>query len=282
VVTGRPLGPRAAARGWLERPIRVLGAIWLAVVLLVAWELKFRPGESVFMPPMSAILGAFVQQWFVLDPGQLFVTDHFQTNAVPSLLRLAQGWTIAAAIGIGAGLVLGIWRPALAFLNPLIRFGMSTPSTALLPIVIVVFGITSSMNVALIAMGSTWSVLINTIDGVRSLDPTMINAARSLRLGRSAFFWRVLLPSASPQIFAGLRISLGIALILMVVSELYAATSGIGHVMVFAKTTFRFVDMWSAIVFVGVLGLLLNGLFGLVEARVLRWKLESSRGAGGS
>lgn len=260
----------------------MLSATWLALALLLIWEVRFRAGESVFMPPMSTILQAFVEQWFVLDASQLFVTDNFRANAVPSLLRLAQGWSLAAAIGISVGLILGVWRPAATFFNPLIRFGMSTPSTVFLPIVIVIFGITSTMNVALIAMGSTWSVLINTIDGVRGLDPTMINAARSLRLGRFAYFSRVLLPSASPQIFAGLRISLGIALILMVVSELYAATSGLGRVIVLSKTIFRFVDMWSAIVFIGVLGLLLNGLFGFVEARMLRWKVESAKGADGA
>ena len=275
---GRPVSRRALA----ARATAVLGTTWLAVLLLLLWELKYRDGESVFMPPMSTILRGFLASWFVADPSQLFVTDNFRTNALPSLLRLAQGWSLAAVIGVSAGLVLGMSRTAATFFSPLIRFGMSTPSTALLPVVIVVFGITSGMNVALITIGSTWSVLINTIDGVRGLDPTMINAARSLRLGRFAFFWRVLLPSASPQIFAGLRVSLGIALILMVVSELYAATSGLGHVIVLSKTIFRFVDMWSAIVFVGVLGLILNGAFGLVEARVLRWKLESGKGAAGA
>lgn len=282
MVTRRSVDPRASARAWARYLAGIARSIWLLAALLLLWELRFRDGASVFIPPMSGIVSDFLRQWFVLDPSRLFVTDFFRTNAVPSLLRLAEGWAAAAVIGTSVGLVLGIWRPAAAFCSPLIRFGMSTPSTALLPIVIVIFGITSTMNVALIALGSTWSVLINTIDGVRALDPTMINAARSLRLSRMAFFRLVLLPSASPQIFAGLRVSLGIALILMVVSELYAASSGIGYVMVYAKTTFRFLDMWSAILFVALLGLLLNGLFGVVEARLLRWKLESGYGAGGA
>lgn len=261
--------------------LRVGRSSWLVAAVLVFWEVRTRSKPSLFVPPISKIFDAFVDNWLSTDASRLFLSDLFWDNAIPSLTRAAQGYIGAAVIGITLGILLGVWRPAAAFLGPLIRFGMSVPSTVLLPIAVVLFGITDRMNIFLITFGSVWVILVNTLDGVRAIDPTVTLTAKSLHLSRRRAFWSVLLPGASPQIFAGLRIGLGITLILMVVSELFAATEGIGFYIVFNQRTFNFVDMWSAIFLLAVLGIVLNAAFALLEARLLRWH-RGVRGQEGS
>lgn len=250
---------------------RGVQSLWLLALLLVVWEIAARLAGSLFIPPVSQIFVAFVDTWLSASPTSLFLSEQFRTDVLPSLARLGLGYGTAATVGICAGILIGVWRPAGAFFNPLIRLGMSVPVTALLPIAIVVFGITSGMNVFLIALGCLWPILINTYDGVRGLDRTAVTAAKSLRLTRRRYFLQVLLPGASPAIFAGLRISIGIALVLMVISELYAATAGLGFYIVNQQRLFRFPELWSAIVLLALLGILFNAIFALVERLLLGW-----------
>jgi ABC-type nitrate/sulfonate/bicarbonate transport system permease component len=248
---------------------------WLALGLLVVWEVLARAAHSLFVPPVSQIFVTMGGEWFAPDPRTLFTSDLFRDNVFPSLARFAAGYVAAAVVGIVAGAVMGVWWPAGAFFRPLVRFGMSVPAIALLTIAIAIFGITSAMNVFLIALGSVWPILINTYDGVRSIDRTVLLTARSLRLRRRRFFWTVWLPGASPSIFAGLRISLGIALVLMVASELYAATDGIGYQLVMHQRTFKMSQVWADTFLVAAIGIIANALFSLVEQRVLRWRIAS-------
>lgn len=260
--------------------IRGVSYVWLLVLVLAFWQWRTSTNPSLFVPPITDIWTAFVDNWLTSDVRQLFLSDTFWDNARPSLTRAGQGYLLATLIGVPMGVLIGVSRVAAAFFGPLVRFGMSIPSSAMLPVGLVLFGVTSSMNVFLIVFGSVWVILINTIDGVRSIDPTVVLTARSLRMGRLRYFTKVLLPGASPQIFTGLRVGIGITLILMVVSELFAATEGIGFYIVFAQRTFRFVDMWSAIMLLAIIGVVANGLFALIETRVLRWH-HASRGAEG-
>jgi sulfonate transport system permease protein len=114
-------------------------------------------------------------------------------------------------------------------------------------------------------------VLLNTIDGVRGIDPTLVDTARSYGLGRLARIRRIVLPGAAPQISAGMRTSLSLAVIIMVVAEYFSSTNGVGYVLLISKNTFEFAPMWAAIVLIGLLGYLLNLLFILAEKRFLAW-----------
>lgn len=253
----------------------LLGALswtWLTLLLLGVWEVAARQVHSLFVPPVSQILTTFAHEWFSPDPRTLFLSDLFRANVFPSLERFAAGYVCAGVVGIGVGIVLGVWWPAGAFFRPLMRFGMSVPATALITIAIAIFGIESTMNVFLIGIGSLWPVLINTYDGVRSIDRTAVLTARSLQLSRWRFFRSVWLPGASPSIAAGLRVSLGIALVLMVASELYAATDGIGYTLVVHQRTFKMAEVWSDTFLVALIGVIANVVFSLVERSVLRWR----------
>ncbi|GAA0240462.1 ABC transporter permease [Cryptosporangium japonicum] len=256
----------------MRRVLRPLQWVWLLVVVLLVWELLTRTiATSLFVPPVSEIVRTFGRTWFAASPSTLFLSEEFRTNVLPSIGRIAAGYSIASVVGIGGGILLGVWRPAGAFFNPLIRLGMSVPVTALLPLAIVVFGITNSMNVFLIALGCLWPILINAYDGARGIDGTMTLTARSMQLSRRRYFLNVLLPGASPAIVAGMRVSVGTAMVLMVVSELYAATSGLGYYLTQQQRLFRFPQLWSAILLIALLGILANAAFAALERSALRW-----------
>jgi ABC-type nitrate/sulfonate/bicarbonate transport system permease component len=129
----------------------------------------------------------------------------------------------------------------------------------------------NSMKVFIIAFVCVWPILLNTIDGVRGIDPTLADTTRVYGVPSGDRVWRVMLPAASPQIFAGMRTSLSLALILMVISEMVASTNGIGYFVLQSQRTFAIPEMWSGILLLGILGYVLNGIFALIERRVLRW-----------
>lgn len=260
------------------RMLRFGTATWLLVVFGVVWEMWTRASPSRFVPRMTVIVSTFAEEWLTTDPTAFFLSELFWDNGIPSLTRAAVGWLIAIVAGVGAGILLGIWKPAAWFFNPMVRFGLSTPSTILLPVAVLLFGITSSMNIFLITFGAVWVILINTTDGVQSLHSTTVLTARSLRLSRARYFFKILLPGASPQIFTGLRVSIGIALILMVVSELFAASEGIGFYIIAHQRTFRYEQMWSGILLIAIIGIVVNAAFALVENRVLRWHRDAFGG----
>jgi ABC-type nitrate/sulfonate/bicarbonate transport system permease component len=140
---------------------------------------------------------------------------------------------------------------------------------------LVLFPIGTPMQLATIIFGVVWPVLLNTIDGAHSLDQTVVEPTRSMRLSRPRFLATVVLPAASPKIFAGLRVSLSLALILMVISELVGGNDGLGAQMVLAQRNFDLPDMWAGIVLLGILGYVLNALLLAVQNRVIGWHTRS-------
>ncbi len=256
----------------VHRMSRRLSTVWLLVLVFAVWEIYARLDPSIHFPPISRIFDNFRTVWLSSDPRQLFVSDLFVEQAGKSLSRFARGWALAIVIGVGFGVLLGASSTLARMYNPIVRFFASIPSTLLLPIAVQLFGIADNMNVFLICLGSVGVIMINTCDGVAGVDRMWIRSARSLQLGRLTLYRKVIIPAAMPQIMAGLRVSLGISLILMVIAELYATTVGLGHQIVIAQTSFRYLDMWSAFVVVGVIGVSLNALFSVIERRVLRWQ----------
>lgn len=251
-----------------SRLTRGLGAI---LVFLAVWEVAARLRGSFFIPPISQILALTWREFFDAAPSRLFVSGTFVEHVVPSLGRFAVGWTLAILSGVTLGVAIGWWPRLAAATDPLVRFGMAIPPPALLPFAIVLLGLGNEMKVFLIAFGAVWPILLNTIDGIRGLDPLMLRTSRMLHLPRVRVLRSVLLPGASPQVFAGLRVSLGTTLILMVIAEMYASSAGIGFYIVRAQRSFRVVEMWAGIVVLAVLGLSLNAALVRVERRVLRW-----------
>ena len=174
---------------------------------------------------------------------------------MPSLLRMGAGFAIAAVLGHRA-------RPAARHADPrarrgaapIVEFLRAIPPPALLPFAILVIGVGNSMKVFIIAFVCVWPILLNTIDGVAGVDPTLRDTTRVYGIRTRDRLWRVMLPAASPQIFAGMRTSLSLALIMMVISEMVASTNGIGYFVLQSQRTFAIPEMWSGILLLGILG----------------------------
>jgi ABC-type nitrate/sulfonate/bicarbonate transport system permease component len=245
---------------------RVLGLtleILVPVLLLVAWQLYTVHAHSFKFPRLSTILVDFKKEW-------LFA--HFATDVVPSLERIGAGFAIGTAVGITLGVPLGMVPLLRRLAIPHIEYWRAMPPPALIPIsMIVLHSIQNRQKIAFIAFFCLFPVLLNTMDAVRGLDPTLVDTARSYRVPWHQRVVRIVLPSALPQIVAGMRNSLALAVIMMVLSEYFASSSGVGYILLISKNTFQFGPMWATIVLIGLLGYLLNVLFVLFERRVLAW-----------
>ena len=261
---GVPAVP-AARRGVispLRMGIRFLSGVWLFGVLVGLWWLLTEHSTSPYFPPLSQIVSELWKVW---------VFDGIRVNLLPSVEHLAIGYVLGGIIGIALGALF--WRVRLAkeSLSPIVYFLYVLPAPVLLPAFIVLLGIGSSMKIAIIAFASIWPVLFNTVDGMQSVDSVKLDTARSLGLSRGQTLRSVVLPGAAPQIAAGLRNSLQVAILLMVVSEMVASTVGIGYFILNAQQAFASVDMWTGIIVLGILGSLLNLVFVALERWVLRW-----------
>jgi len=243
----------------------------LGLALIVLWQYAATRAGSIFFPTPVEILGRTRELWLSGPPSRLFLGTGVFQDVFPSLFRLLAGWALAVMIGVPLGMAIGRSRTVSDLANPTLQFLRAIPGPALIPVFIILLGTETTMRVTLIAFGSVWPILLNTIEGTRTVDPVQLETARAYRLPRHAQLWRIVLPSAMPKIFAGVRVSLSLAVILMVVSELVASTNGIGYRIQNAQIMFLLTDMWCGIVLLALLGYALNWLFLKVEYHVLRW-----------
>jgi ABC-type nitrate/sulfonate/bicarbonate transport system permease component len=241
------------------------------IALVIVWEYAARKAGSIFFPPPTEILHRAAALWLSGPPQRLFLSDSVFQDVIPSLFRLLLGWGLAVLIGIPFGILIGRSRNLSDFVNSSLQFLRAIPGPALIPIFIILLGTESTMRVTLIAFGSVWPILLNTIEGTHTVDPVQLDTARAFQIPRHARLWRIVLPAAMPKIFAGMRVSLALAVILMVVSELVASTSGIGYRIQNAQIMFLLTDMWCGIILLALIGYTLNLLFLKFERRVLAW-----------
>ncbi|MFJ8629988.1 ABC transporter permease [Streptomyces sp. NPDC093568] len=236
--------------------------VTLPVALVTGWWAASAGSTDPFWPPLRTILETFPDVW---------TTDRLRSDVVPSLLRLLAGYATAVVAGVALGTVIGSYRWVRALCEPVLEFLRAVPPPVLVPVIMLFAGIGDSMKIVVIASGCVWPILLNTVEGVRAVDSVMLETARSYGITGIARLRRLVLPSASPQIFAGLRQALSIGIILMVISEMFAADNGIGFTVVQFQRGFAIPDMWTGILVLGLLGFLLSVVFQLVERRVLGW-----------
>jgi ABC-type nitrate/sulfonate/bicarbonate transport system permease component len=258
----RRVGPRVRRAG-----ASVLFAVGVPALLLVAWQaLAKKPEDAVgaqkFYPDPVTVGRAFAHNW---------IGPAFTEEVLPSLYRLAIGIIAAIAIGIAAGTVIGLLPWLRELTEPVLEFFRAIPPPALIPIVMLLLGITDTMKIAVIISGTVWPILLNTIDGVRATDSVMTETADAFRITGWQRLWFLVLPAAAPRIMTGIRQGLSVALILMVISEMFASSSGLGYRIVYFQRNFLIPESWSGILLLGMTGVLLATIFGLVERRVLRW-----------
>ena len=201
----------------------------------------------------------------------IWPTPEYLGNVEASLRRFAAGYAIGASVGVAVGVSMGSSRRVRQALEPLVELLRATPAIALVPALIVILGIGDRMRIAVIAFGVVFPVLVNSMDGVRAAPPELRETASLLRLGRAERILRVDLPAALPSIFAGLRVAVSIGLVMVVVSEFVGGGDGLGHYIRVEQSQFDIPEMYAGILFLGVLGFVLNGIFVLVERRALSW-----------
>lgn len=240
----------------------VLNALGLPLVLFAGWWLLSANSESFYAPPLADILVAFGDTWTL---------EQLTNDVLPSLLRLFAGYLLAAVAGVALGVAIGLNRRLRAVLEPVLEFFRAIPPPVLVPVIMLFAGIGDAMKVIVIVFGCVWPILLNTVEGVRAVDGVVLETARSYGVTGTTRLTRVILPSASPQIAAGLRQALSIAIILMVISEMFAASNGLGFTIVQFQRSFAIPEMWSGIILLGLLGFVLSLLFRLAERRALRW-----------
>jgi NitT/TauT family transport system permease protein len=247
-----------------ERPVvRALGLIGL----LALWELLTRTGAvpALFLPSPLGVLTAAVQ---MLRSGELLA--HLAT----SLGRIVLGFGLGALGGMAVGLTVGVFGLADAVGTPLIAATFPIPKIALLPLLILWLGIGEASKVAVITLGVFFPMAINTYAGVRHADPLLLRAAVSFGAGRWSLVRKVMLPSALPMIFAGLRLGAGTALLLLVAAEMIAASSGIGFLVLNAQNLMETTALMVGIVLLSLLGLVSHWLLTRLERAVIPWKAD--------
>ena len=248
----------ARTRRLLELGLEIVVPIGI-VAILWAWTSQ---SETFYYPPLSDVFERFADNWLFERVG---------SDVWPSLRRMFIGYVLAVVVAIVVGTALGSSRTLRRATAPIVEFLRSIPPPALLPFAIVVIGVGDNMKIFIIAFVCLWPVLLNTIDGINGIDPTLRDIARVYGVSGRDRLLRMTLPAASPQIFAGMRLALSLAIILMVISEMVASTNGIGFFVLQSQRSFAIPEMWSGILLLGILGYVLNLVFILVERRVLAW-----------
>ena len=239
--------------------LRIAG---LPVVLFALWFLASDNSESFYAPPLREILRAFADTW---------TPERLRADVLPSIVRLGAGYALAALLGVAAGVAIGTSRRLRAATEPVLEFFRAVPPPVLVPVIMLFAGIGNGMKVIVIVFGCVWPILLNTVEGVRAVDGVLSDTARAYGITGTARLRRLLLPSAGPQIAVGLRQALSIAIILMVISEMFAASNGLGFTIVQFQRSFAIPEMWSGIILLGLIGFGLSVLFRLAERRALAW-----------
>jgi ABC-type nitrate/sulfonate/bicarbonate transport system permease component len=248
-------------RRYATHAVNAVLEIAVPVGLVALWWFASQHSSSVYYPPLSTIVTTLRHVW-------LF--SHFGSDAVPTLVHLAIGFLIAVAAGIAVGTLLGLAPLCAEVVSPILEFVRAVPVVAVLPAGLLVLGVGPVFQVTVIAYGAVWPVLLNTMDGVRALDPILADVGRSFRIPPHVRLLRVTLPAAMPNIVAGVRTAISIAVSVVIFSELMGATSGIGYQILQAQDTFDVPQVWAGVILLGVLGYLLNVAFRGLEHVLLR------------
>ena len=241
---------------------RVVLILALPAVLFGVWWVATANSTTFYMPPLSDILDAF---------GRVWTADRLRTDVWPSVWRLLAGYALATVVGVALGLLIGRARRVAAVLEPVLEFFRAIPPPVLVPVIMLFAGIGDTMKVVVIAAGCVWPILLNTVEGVRAVDGVLADTCRSYGITGPARLRHLVLRSASPQIAAGMRQALSIGIILMVISEMFAASNGLGFTIVQFQRSFAIPQMWSGIILLGLTGVALALVFRLVESRALAW-----------
>jgi NitT/TauT family transport system permease protein len=257
-LAGKPSLPAA----WLANVTRRSLAILL---FCLAWELLPRAGlvDRVFLPPFSDV---------VVAAQQLVLSGTLAEHATASILRSSSGLALAILTAVPAGLVIGSNRRIAEFIEPLLELFRNTAPLALLPVFTLILGIGETSKIAMVLYASTWPILLSTVNGVRTVDPLLVKAARSMGLGSVRLFAKVILPASVPTIFTGIRLAAAHSILVLIAAEMVGAKAGLGYFVNAAEFNFQIPEMYAGILSLALLGLLVNFALVRIEARLSMWR----------
>lgn len=243
----------------------------LIAAILIAWQFcsAAKLIDPVSFPKVSLIFAA----WFKgLAGGGLFA------ELLPSLGRIGAGFALAVVVAVPLGLLMGSIAFVYRLLEPITEFVRPIPTSAYIPVAILLLGIGNEMKIFVVFLACLFPILLNTYGGVRGVDPVLVDTGRTFGISRVKALRQIIFPATLPNILTGMRISLGIALIVSIVAEMITGNSGIGYYILDMQRTFRVPEMFAGIFTLGVLGFLINFGFLQIEHRLLRWRGTSDDG----
>ncbi|MBI4522471.1 MAG: ABC transporter permease [Deltaproteobacteria bacterium] len=247
----------------LHKESRLYGLIVL-LAMIPLWELVSRSGilHPLFFPPMSKILRTFYL---------LIVSGEIPYQIVLSLKRAVAGYLLACIVFIPLGIAMGLFDWVHRMLEIVVEAARPIPPPVVVPVAMLFFGLGDEMKIFIIFFSCAWPILLNTFDGVRNIDRVLIHTAKTFGLSRRQEIMKVILPAAAPQIMTGLRISVAITLILVVISEMVGSTDGIGYFILDSQRRFKVDQMYAGMLALAILGYALNQLFLLFYSSALAW-----------
>lgn len=238
-------------------------AVAAGVVLL--WQTVANAGliSPLFLPGPD-------RAWNALVAG--FQSGVLMRQTLGTLQHMFLGWLVASIVAIALGSLIGTFRIMRDLTGPLLEFLRPLPASAIIPLAIAVMGLSNSMATFVIAFGTLWPMLLSTIHGFVSVEPRLYEVARALNMSRLAVIFKIVLPSALPDILAGMRISVTAALILSVVCEMIAGLNGLGHHIMVSARLYRSPDLFAGVILLGAIGYMSSLLVSVLETRLLRWR----------
>jgi len=263
--SGTQVSPFRLLTLWLSdvagKSLGILGI----VLFFLTWEIASRKAilNPFYFPPFSQIL----------DKGyELFVSGTIWEHMVFSLTNFGVGFGVATLAGVLAGIPLGWYKGLSRTFDPLLSGIYATPLIALLPLIIMLFGLGAISKIIMTFLAAVFPILINTMIGIANTDTNLIKMSRSFGACDSTIFFKVSVPGSLPYIVAGMRVALGRALVYIVVAEQYGAALGLGYLSSVAAQRFQIATMYVPIVIIACLGASLTELLKVVERRLERWK----------
>ncbi|OPX43343.1 putative aliphatic sulfonates transport permease protein SsuC [Ruminiclostridium hungatei] len=244
-------------------------ALIVPIVILIFWEIMSRNGyvKALILPAPSGILDAYIE---LIKSGRLF------DNLLISIFRVAQGYVVGAVLGVAVGILIGLFKRVEIAFSIVLGFLRPIPIIAWMPVLILWMGIDEGSKVAVIAIGSFWPILINVVSGIRSVDDKYLEVAYIFEKNKIQILLKIVLPSALPSIFTGLRVGIGIAWMCVVGAELIASASGIGYLIMSSREMLQPDIMFAGVFSIGLIGLLIDSSLRIIEKRLLKWNSNAN------